>query len=184
MHGNPILRKTPTMTVAGTAYTCALLVAAIFVIAAVAKLRAPALTEEAFTRQGLPTPGVLARVIPIAELVIATGLVLVPVIGAVFALVLLSFFTTFLVSRVRAGTDAPCNCYGPHDQEPISMANVAGNAFLMLAALVALWSEGPIRPSPLDLVAAGTLLAADLAVQALIRKRHRKDEPAAERTST
>jgi uncharacterized membrane protein YphA (DoxX/SURF4 family) len=139
------------MTAAGLGYCAAVVLAAIFATAAIAKLRDLRATLEQFTALGLPRPGVFTRIVPIAELSLVTLLLIVPAVGAIFAMITLAFFTTFLVSRVRAGVSAPCACFGATVSAPLSWVDVLRNIGLFLLAATALIATRPIRPSLIDL---------------------------------
>lgn len=158
------------MSSAGVGYTCAVLVALVLVVAAITKARSPAPTARAFRRQGLPAPALLARAIPVIELATAIALVLVPTVGAAVALILLGAFTAFLVVQVRRGSEAPCACFGASRPGPISWADIAGNAFLIVASAVALLADTPTRPTPLDLLGVALLIGIDVAAQAVLRR--------------
>ena len=139
------------MTAAGVGYCAAVVLAAIFATAAIAKLRDLPATLAQFTALGLPRPGVFTRIIPLAELALVTLLLIVPAVGAIFAMITLAFFTTFLISRVRAGVSAPCACFGATVSNPLSWVDVGRNIGLFLLAATALIATQPIRPTPADL---------------------------------
>lgn len=166
------------MTAAGVGYLSALLLAAVFVVAAIAKLRAPDATARSFADLGVPRAAVLARAVPVVEVVIAAALVALPPLGGLAALASLAFFTTFLVLRLREGVRAPCACFGSAGQSPLSVANVVGNAFLMVLAVLALLATAPTRPSVADVVAVAALVAAEVAVHAVVRHLATRPRPA------
>jgi uncharacterized membrane protein YphA (DoxX/SURF4 family) len=96
-----------------------IVLAAVFVIAAIAKLRQPWLLFAASidTMQLLPEPAVLfvARVLPWTELVL--GILLFFGIKmryiAPFATVLLLVFFTVMVKSYLGGLEIDCGCFGP-----------------------------------------------------------------------
>ena len=96
-----------------------IVLAAVFVIAAIAKLRQPWLLFAASidTMQLLPEPAVLfvARVLPWTELVL--GILLLFGIKmryiAPFATVLLLVFFTVMVKSYLSGLEIDCGCFGP-----------------------------------------------------------------------
>src|SRR5580692_10012007 len=96
-----------------------IVLAAVFVIAAIAKLRQPWLLFAASidTMQLLPEPAVLfvARVLPWTELVL--GILLLFGIKmryiAPFATVLLLVFFTVMVKSYLGGLEIDCGCFGP-----------------------------------------------------------------------
>ena len=143
----------------GLAYAAALVLAATFAWAGVAKLVARQRTLAAFTALRVPAPDVLARAVPSVELVLAAGLVVVPGWAAVAALALLAGFTTFLVRGVRGGVVVGCGCFGAPGDAPLSSADLVRNGALLLAAAVAATADGPSLPSVAAVGGAGTALA-------------------------
>ena len=140
------------MTASGIGYVAAVVVAAVFAMAAAAKLRDLRQTSVDFERLGVPNPEVLARLVPLAELAITTLLLIVPAGGAIAALVTLAFFTTFLVGRLRSGITAPCACFGASAKAPLSGIEITRNGGLMVLAALALAAERPVRPTVGDVV--------------------------------
>lgn len=138
------------MSSTGVGYAAAVALAAIFAIAAVAKLRNLAATERDFIGLGLPRASFFARFVPLAELSIVALLLIVPPAGAIAALISLAFFTTFLIGRLRAGVHAPCACFGASKAQPISALDVIRNLLLMALAIVSLATERPTKISALD----------------------------------
>ena len=158
------------MTLAGFGYTCALALAVVLAVAAVAKLRDLDATARSFADLGLPRPATMARVVPAIEGGTAVILVLTPVLGGFVALALLAFFTTFLVSRLLAGVQAPCSCFGSSRRDPISAANLVGNGFLILLALGALASSGPQVPAAADVALLAVAVGVEVGVHAAVRR--------------
>lgn len=162
------------MSSTGIGYAAAVALAAIFAIAAVAKLRDLSATERDFVGLGLPRASFFARFVPLAELSIVALLLIVPPAGAIAALVSLAFFTTFLIGRLRAGVRAPCACFGSSRAQPISVGDVARNLLLMGLAIVSLATDRPARISALDaLVVLAVLLSAGGALHLAGRVRSR-----------
>jgi len=128
----------------GLGYAAALLLALVFFVAAVAKLRDRPGTARAFAGLGLPARAAIAA--PVMELVLVAGLVLVPGWAAAAALALLAAFTTFLARAVRAGVVVPCNCFGSARRAPVSWVELLRNALLAVLAVVALTASGPTWP--------------------------------------
>ena len=147
------------MTVSGLGYAAAVALAAIFAIAAVAKLRDISATERDFVGLGLPRASFFARFVPLAELSIVALLLIVPPAGALAALVSLAFFTTFLIGRLRAGVRAPCACFGSSRARPISARDVIRNLLLMALALVCLATDQPTAITPLDALVVVVVIA-------------------------
>ena len=158
------------MTAAGFGYASAVLLAVFFAVAAAAKVRDPKATVTSFAGLGLPRSALLAQVVPAVEAVIAVLLVAAPVLGAPAALVTLAFFTTFLVTRLRAGVRAPCACFGSISDAPLSVANLVGNGFLILLSMAALFATGPQWPTAVDAVVVVGAVAAEIAAYAAVRR--------------
>lgn len=161
------------MTAQGVGYSAAVVLAAVFAVAGVAKLRDLRATLRDFERLGLPRPEVFARIVPLTELSVAALLLIVPAGGALAALATLAFFTTFLVSRLRAGVHVPCACFGAAGTAPLSAVEVVRNVGLMVLAAAALAAEQPVAPSLADVavVVGATLAGAGLLHVARARRR-------------
>lgn len=147
------------MTAAGVGYATALVLAAVFATAAVAKLRDPGGTIRSFGELGVPNPEATARLVVVPELAVAVLLVVVPPLGALAALVLLAFFTTFVVRALRAGVRAPCACFGAVSRAPLGWSTVVRNGFLVVGSMVALATTRPVRPTAAELAAVGAATA-------------------------
>lgn len=139
------------MSAAGLGYSAALVLAVLFALAAAAKLRDQEATVRSFDALGVPNPASAARLLPLPELAVVALLVVVPVAGALAVLVLLAFFTTFLVGRLRAGVDAPCACFGASSSRPLSWAAIGRNALMGALAVTALLATRPVVPTVADL---------------------------------
>ncbi len=122
------------MTVARVA---GLVLAAVLVVAAGAKLVRRGDTGRELESLGLVAPEVLAWLVPAAELGVAGLLVLVPVWGGMAAFALLVAFTTVLVRVLRSGRAVSCNCFGALSSRPISPTTLLRNLALLALALVA-----------------------------------------------
>jgi hypothetical protein len=138
------------VTAAGIGYTAAVTLAALFAVAAVAKLRDPEEVVRSFEALGVPNPEATGRLLPLPELATVVLLMVVPPAGGIAALVLLAFFTTFIVRRVRAGVRAPCNCFGDVSARPLSWLAVARNGVFMVLAGLSLLTTRPVRPTLLE----------------------------------
>lgn len=159
------------MSAQGIGYASAVVLAAVFALAAVAKLRDLDDTADGFEALGLPSPAVFAAVIPLAELAIVALLLVVPAAGAIAALVTLAFFTTFLVGRLRAGVRAPCACFGSARALPLSGADVVRNVLLIALAMASLPADRPGGVGPADAALVLALTAVGVAVLWLVRRR-------------
>ena len=121
---------------AGFAYAGAVVLAAVFVRAAAAKLARPRDAAAGFDALGVPAPAAMAWLVPAAELAVATLLVAVPRAGGVAALVLLVPFTLVLARAVRAGVLTGCACFGSSSRRPVSGRDLVRNGVLAAMALV------------------------------------------------
>jgi hypothetical protein len=112
--------------------------AAVFAFAGGAKFADRQATADGFRALRLRHADRLAIQVPTVELATAVLLVAMPVGGAAVALVLLLGFTGLLVSRLRAGIDAPCRCFGSLRTRPIGWGDVVRNLVLAALAVVVL----------------------------------------------
>ncbi|CAN5210105.1 hypothetical protein BH24ACT1_BH24ACT1_07780 [soil metagenome] len=159
----------------GLAYAAALALALVFTIAGIAKLRRRAGTARAFTSLGLSSPKALALGVPLAELGLAGGLVVIPAWAGIVALAVLAGFTTFVVRAVRRGDPQGCGCFGTTPPAPMGTAEVLRNGWLALAAAVAAFASGPVVPQPLALVAvAGSAAVGTATVATVATVAHRR----------
>ncbi len=138
-------------------YLAAVVLAAVFALAGVAKLRRPGATAHAFETLGLRRPGMLARGVPVAELVVATALVVVPSVGAYAAIALLVAFSLVVIRTLRAHVEVPCGCLGAAHEAPISVVELLRNALLITAAVAATFATRPVAPT---ITATVTVMAA------------------------
>lgn len=149
----------------------ALLLAAVFVAAAVAKLRDPAGTTRTFRALRLPAPRRLARLVPVTELLIAGVLVARPWIGGLAALAALVAFSVLLAGEVRNGSGVSCGCFGTTSSAPISAVELVRNALLGGLAVLAALVERPVAPDLPSVVTVSTAAVAGLLVLALCALR-------------
>jgi len=129
------------MTLAGTGYVTAILLAMLFWWAGFAKLRTRDRVVDEFAAMGIRSPETAARALPIVEVGVALALVVVPWVGAIAAVGLLVVFTVVLVRVVVAGAVLPCACFGAVSERPASWADVVRNVLLIAAAAVAVGAE-------------------------------------------
>ncbi len=167
------------MTASGIGYVAAVVVAASFALAAVAKLRDLPGTLRDFEALGVPSSDLFVRLVPLTELAVVALLLILPAGGGIAALVTLAFFTTFLVGRLRAGVRAPCACFGAVSRAPLSGVEIVRNIGLMALAALALAADRPTRPTPADL--AVVLLPVAVAAGLLHLARRRPDRRGASR---
>jgi uncharacterized membrane protein YphA (DoxX/SURF4 family)/peroxiredoxin len=122
--------------------------AAVFVVAGVAKLADRPGTRQALANFDVPARLVdpFALLLPLAELAAATALVFPTTArwGATGSLVLLALFAVGLTRALRRGEAPDCHCFGQLHSKPASWTTVARNVVLALpAAYVALTGPGP-----------------------------------------
>jgi peroxiredoxin len=124
--------------IAGICVALRLLLAAVFVVAALAKLADRSGSREALRAFGVPhslsAPASLA--LPAAELATAAALI-VPGLarwGALAALALLVGFCAGIVRAMRQGSEADCHCFGQLHSRPVGAATLARNGLLAVAA--------------------------------------------------
>ena len=115
----------------------AYLLAAIFLFAAITKIRQPDEVETDFAELGLAWPRTLARLVPALELGCAVLLVSAPGWGGVASFALLAAFTAVLVNVVRTGRVVACRCFGALSEEPVSTRTLVRNAALLTLAAIA-----------------------------------------------
>jgi uncharacterized membrane protein YphA (DoxX/SURF4 family) len=117
----------------------AVVLGAVFVVAAVAKMIAGASWVTQARELGAPPP--LAVALPGAELVI--GALLIAGIGApvpaVAAAALLAIFSVGIARQLVDGRHPPCACFGAWSQRPLGEGHLVRNAALFVVALVALF---------------------------------------------
>jgi hypothetical protein len=140
------------VSLAGLGYTAAIVLAGLLVVAAVAKAVAPDETRRSFQALGVPNPDSAARLVPLPEFAAAVLLVVVPAVGGIATLMLLAFFSTFILTRLRAGVVAPCACFGATSAQPLSWLAIARNAAMAVLAIAALATLHPVRPTVADVV--------------------------------
>ncbi|MDH4364565.1 MAG: hypothetical protein OEY70_10835 [Acidimicrobiia bacterium] len=119
------------------ARAAALVLAAVLVVAAGAKLARRGETGRELASLGLVAPGVLAWTVPAAELTVAGLLVVAPAWGGMAAFALLVAFTTVLVRVLRSGRAVSCNCFGSLSSRPISPTALLRNLALVALAVIA-----------------------------------------------
>jgi hypothetical protein len=111
--------------------------AVVLVVAAGAKLVRGDATGAEMAELGLVAPGLLARLVPMAELVAAALLVILPPWGGTLSFALLAAFTAVLIQVLRSGRTVSCSCFGGLADRPISRWTLARNVVLLLLAAVA-----------------------------------------------
>lgn len=117
--------------------TSAWLLAVVFAVAAVTKLRDPLDTRRSLGDFGLPNPRLLARVLPGTEAATALLLAVDPRVGGQCAVALLVAFTTLIAGRLLAGHRDACGCFGTWSKRPLSWRDLARNGGLVTLGVVA-----------------------------------------------
>jgi thiol-disulfide isomerase/thioredoxin/uncharacterized membrane protein YphA (DoxX/SURF4 family) len=121
-----------------------LLLAAVFLVSGVSKLRDLAGSRQAVRDFGLPAAltAPIGTLLPFVELALVALLVTgdePAVVGAAAALALLLAFTAAIVANLARGNHPPCRCFGALSAEPLGWSSVVRNTALIgLALLVAL----------------------------------------------
>src|SRR5262249_44427242 len=116
------------------------ILAAIFAVAGIAKLRDRSSTRRALIGFGAPIFGArtLAVVLPIAEVMVSVALL--PTItartGALGALLLLSIFTVAVATSLARGRAPQCQCFGQLHSAPASWKTICRNVALCGLALL------------------------------------------------
>ena len=121
-----------------------LLVAAVFAVSAVAKLRDDRPAVASFEALGLPealTRSIVPRALPVVELLLAAALVFAPGIGyAVAASLAVVLCAAYLLVVARAASErrgVECRCFGALTTGVIGPQAVARNALLLATAMLA-----------------------------------------------
>jgi hypothetical protein len=130
----------PLLGPAGT--TASVIIAAVFVVAAVAKLADRAGTRTTVEEFGAPRriAGFLAIALPIVELIVAALILYDPtqIAGAAGAIALLTLFSVAVSVRLAKGHAPSCNCFGQLKSAPVSWKTIVRNGVLALLAAIAL----------------------------------------------
>lgn len=110
----------------------------VLVAASAAKLAGPGRFLRSLTSLpwlSLSAARALTRFVPLAELGVAALLVVVPVAGAIAALVLLTVFTGVLALELAAGRSFSCGCFGGTESRPAGPVTLLRNVVLVAAAV-------------------------------------------------
>lgn len=149
-----------------------LLLAAVFLVAAVAKLADREGSRRAARQFGVPAPlsSLIGALLPLAELTVAGALIADPTArwGAAGALVLLTLFITALVIALSRGRRPDCHCFGQLHAAPAGRATLVRNVVLAGVAgfaLLAAWGNPGASPTGwLDQLSAGALVGVSVGV--------------------
>ena len=115
----------------------AIVLGAVFVVAAVAKLAAGSTWVAQARELGAPAP--VATALPGVELVVGALLVagVATPVPAIAAAVLLVAFSAAILRQLVDGRHPPCACFGAWSQRPLGEGHLVRNAALIGVALVA-----------------------------------------------
>jgi len=159
------------MTGAGVGTVVAVVLAAVWAWAAVAKAVRHAETVEAFASLELPAPHALAIAVPAVELATAAALLARPAVGAAVSLVLLAALTTVVVRALYRGIETGCGCFGSRRSDRVDSADVVRNGVLAALAVLATAAPRLVAPSAVDVVVAALVVVAGGAVLGVAQRR-------------
>ncbi len=127
------------------------MLAAVFLLAGVAKYADPQGTTKAFTEFGLPraVAAFVALVLPVVEAGVAIALVPVASAwyGACGALALLGIFILGIVAAMVRGRKPDCRCFGQLHSAPVGRSTLIRNGVLVALAGWLVW-RGPAHVGP------------------------------------
>ena len=151
-----------------------LLLAVVFLVAAIGKLADREGSRKAIAEFGVPEKLIapVTRLLPFAELAIAA--LLLPAAtarwGAVAALGMLGLFIAAVTISLAHGRTPDCHCFGQLHSAPIGWSTLARNGFLAAVAAVLLWQGGAssdvalLGATGLNAVAVSALMIAAIAL--------------------
>lgn len=132
------------------------LLAGVFTVSGLAKLRDRDGTAQAARDFGVPAPlsGFTARALPVVELLLAV--LLIPRGSARLAAtsigVLLVIFSIAIAVSILSGRQTVCHCFGENSKEPVGWGSVLRNLVLLAVTAFVAWPrETGAGPGPLDL---------------------------------
>jgi thiol-disulfide isomerase/thioredoxin/uncharacterized membrane protein YphA (DoxX/SURF4 family) len=161
-----------------------LLLAAVFALAGVSKLLDVNGSRRAMAEFGLPrrAASVAGLLLPLAELAIATGLVLHATArwAAVAAFLLLAAFIGGIANAMLRGRAPDCNCFGQVHSAPAGRLTLARNAVLaVLAAFVVVGGPAPAVDAWVPVAIGVAVTAVAVAAWALRRRSSKRAREAA-----
>jgi len=113
----------------------AIALAAVFAWAGAAKAVDRRTTARSFRALGLPGGALLTTGVPVAELLLAAGLVLAPAVVAPVTFGLVVAFSVVLGRAVRDGVAVGCGCFGTARRGPVSARDLVRNGVLAAVAV-------------------------------------------------
>lgn len=135
----------------------AVALAAVFAWAGAAKAVDRRATARSFRALGLPGAAVLTTGVPVAELALAAGLVLVPAAAAPLAVALLAAFSVVLGRALHDGVAVGCGCFGTARRGPVSARDLVRNAVLAAGGLAVAADQGTVVAALTAAVAGGAM---------------------------
>ncbi|MGI9053500.1 MAG: MauE/DoxX family redox-associated membrane protein [Ilumatobacteraceae bacterium] len=119
----------------------AVVLGAVFVVAAGSKLAAGAAWPAQARSLGAPPP--VAVALPGIELVVGALLIttIAMPVPAVLAIVLLIGFSVLIARQLVNGRHPPCACFGAWSSRPLDESHLVRNAALVMLAVIALWAR-------------------------------------------
>ena len=147
-----------------------LLLAAVFAVAAVAKLADPATLRATLVRFGLPGPlAPAALLLPAAELAVTAALLSSQLawFGSLAALGLLALFSAAIAVQLARGRRPECNCFGALHARPIGPATLVRNLAL-LGCATAVVAAGRSGQGPSAMGWLGDPLRATVGILAIV----------------
>ncbi|HTU95929.1 MAG TPA: MauE/DoxX family redox-associated membrane protein, partial [Solirubrobacteraceae bacterium] len=160
---------------------CRIVLAAVFVVAGLAKLGDLEGSREAVRDFGVPGrfAGVVGGLLPVGELAVGISLLITPAarFGALGAAILLLAFIAAIGAAIAAGREPDCHCFGQVHSAPAGPRTLARNAGLLVVAgfvVIGGWRHPGVSathwaaavPAPwLVAIAAGVIIAALISFQ-------------------
>jgi peroxiredoxin len=154
-----------------------ILLAAVLLIAGIAKLRDPAGTRAALGQFHAPAwlVGPAALALPAAELALAGGLLAEPVAryAAGAATALLAVFAVAVAALLARGEDAECRCFGALSSGRVGIGTLVRNVGLVaLGAIVVLEPPLPASPAAAAVTAVAAVAVAEAGVLVALLRRY------------
>jgi hypothetical protein len=120
------------------AVAASVILAAVFVVASVTKLAAPAAWVGQAGGLGVPRP--IALVVPVVEAVLGAWLLVQweRRAAAIAAAVVIAAFSALIVVRLAQGRRPPCACFGSLSARPLGPGSLVRNAALLVVAMLAM----------------------------------------------
>ena len=120
------------------------LIAFVFLISGIAKVRSPGRTVDAMAALGIPRflrRGWIAALLPVVEIVVGGVLLLAPgllrFLAALAATAMMLVFTALIAKVVSSGEDVSCECFGALSRDPVDRWTLVRNVLLLVASVLA-----------------------------------------------